>query len=443
MSEFKAFSAPGKALLVGGYLVLDREYDSYVVALSSRMHAVIRCVDPIESSRITVKSPQFHEGKWEFSIEFEDGSYNIVEENGRQNPFVINTIETILYYIYPDFKFNLEINIFSDPGYHSTEDTIQKESFLYHSKSITKVAKTGLGSSAGLVTVLTTALLSFFIKDFKLDENLNRIHNLAQVAHCHSQGKVGSGFDVAAATFGSIVYKRFDPILINELTNERDLNYNKELLKLIDDSNWEIKNDKVKLPNEIKLIMGDIKTGSNTPKLVSKVLNWKKSDPESLKIYTELSNLNNEFINCLNKLDAIDSTESYKELIKFISQHNTESILHSTNEDLAIFKDLINTVIEIRKYLREISKRSGAEIEPIEQTALLDNCLKLNGVLAGVVPGAGGYDAICLLITKDSIKNLKEISKINEDFSQVHWLELSEESNGIQIESIEKYINLI
>ena len=37
----KAFSAPGKALLAGGYLVLDPNYGAYVTALSSRMHAVI------------------------------------------------------------------------------------------------------------------------------------------------------------------------------------------------------------------------------------------------------------------------------------------------------------------------------------------------------------------------------------------------------------------
>jgi hypothetical protein len=35
------------------------------------------------------------------------------------------------------------------------------------------------------------------------------VHRLAQLCHCVAQGKVGSGFDVAAAVFGSLVYRRF------------------------------------------------------------------------------------------------------------------------------------------------------------------------------------------------------------------------------------------
>jgi phosphomevalonate kinase len=39
-------------------------------------------------------------------------------------------------------------------------------------------------------------------------------HNVAQYVHCFAQGKVGSGFDVSAAAFGSQVYTRFDPAVI-------------------------------------------------------------------------------------------------------------------------------------------------------------------------------------------------------------------------------------
>ena len=50
------------------------------------------------------------------------------------------------------------------------------------------------------------------------DENSRRLaHNLAQFVHCLAQGKVGSGFDVSAAAFGSQVYTRFDPKVIQPL----------------------------------------------------------------------------------------------------------------------------------------------------------------------------------------------------------------------------------
>ena len=41
---------------------------------------------------------------------------------------------------------------------------------------------------------------------------------------------------------------------------------------------------------------------------------------------------------------------------------------------------------------------SGVPIEPPEQTALLNTCVSVAGVVGGGVPGAGGYDAIWLLV---------------------------------------------
>lgn len=35
------------------------------------------------------------------------------------------------------------------------------------------------------------------------------LHNLAQYVHSLAQGKVGSGFDVSAAVWGSQIYRRF------------------------------------------------------------------------------------------------------------------------------------------------------------------------------------------------------------------------------------------
>lgn len=71
-----AFSAPGKAFLAGGYLVLDPAYSAYVVALSARMHAIIQS-SPVQQQQqdghalthIKVTSPQFAQGTWEFSCD--------------------------------------------------------------------------------------------------------------------------------------------------------------------------------------------------------------------------------------------------------------------------------------------------------------------------------------------------------------------------------------
>lgn len=51
-----------------------------------------------------------------------------------------------------------------------------------------------------------------------LSENdLALVHNLAQLAHCAAQGKVGSGFDVSSAIWGSQLFRRFDPEVLKPL----------------------------------------------------------------------------------------------------------------------------------------------------------------------------------------------------------------------------------
>lgn len=48
-----------------------------------------------------------------------------------------------------------------------------------------------------------------------------------------------------------------------------------------------------------------------------------------------------------------------------------------------------------------MGQQASVPIEPPTQTALLDDSLKVDGVLLAGVPGAGGYDAIFCLIADD------------------------------------------
>jgi len=48
--------------------------------------------------------------------------------------------------------------------------------------------------------------------------------------------------------------------------------------------------------------------------------------------------------------------------------------------------------------MRDMGTKSKVPIEPPEQTSLLDNCIAKAGVVGGGVPGAGGYDAIWVLV---------------------------------------------
>jgi phosphomevalonate kinase len=86
------------------------------------------------------------------------------------------------------------------------------------------VAKTGLGSSAALITSLVTALLvqaGLIAPDELASASSRRLaHNVAQFVHCLAQGKVGSGFDVSAAAFGSQLYTRFSPAVLQPLMDD-------------------------------------------------------------------------------------------------------------------------------------------------------------------------------------------------------------------------------
>jgi phosphomevalonate kinase len=102
----------------------------------------------------------------------------------------------------------------------------QLKPFLPTNATLSNVHKTGLGSSAALITSLVSALLLHFAiltpGDFsaQVTDGKRLAHHLAQYVHCLAQGKIGSGFDVSAAVFGSQIYTRFDPAVIEGIMKD-------------------------------------------------------------------------------------------------------------------------------------------------------------------------------------------------------------------------------
>ena len=83
---------------------------------------------------------------------------------------------------------------------------------------IRDVKKTGLGSSAAMTSSLVAAVLHHFNSvDIVNPSDLDIVHNIAQASHCLAQGKIGSGFDVCSAIYGSHCYQRFSPSLLTPL----------------------------------------------------------------------------------------------------------------------------------------------------------------------------------------------------------------------------------
>ena len=73
-----AVSAPGKVLLAGGYLVLDRAYTGLVFGLDARIHVVTQDIPTssgVTLNEIVVSSSQFQDAVWEYG-------YRLSERDG-------------------------------------------------------------------------------------------------------------------------------------------------------------------------------------------------------------------------------------------------------------------------------------------------------------------------------------------------------------------------
>lgn len=73
-----AVSAPGKVLLAGGYLVLDRDYTGLVFGLNARIHVHVKPLPTgsgVAISEIIVRSPQFLGAEWRYG-------YRLADSNG-------------------------------------------------------------------------------------------------------------------------------------------------------------------------------------------------------------------------------------------------------------------------------------------------------------------------------------------------------------------------
>ncbi|KAJ5160231.1 uncharacterized protein N7482_007235 [Penicillium canariense] len=480
-SSVTALSAPGKVLLTGGYLVLDRAYTGTVFALDARIHVVVQQLrrghrrGPSGSSAdakaavpgadaqasrsegeeqeaedtIVVRSPQFVDAIWEYGVqrcENGGGVKAVQKSSGPRNPFVETSLSYALTYISyvadsKDFG-SMSVTILADNDYYSETATSKGPAsharggrFVNFGVPLQDAHKTGLGSSAALVTALVSALVIHrTMQADDLGAGRDKLHNLAQAAHCAAQGKVGSGFDVAAAVYGSCLYKRFSPAILESLGDVGTAKFDERLFAIVEDVDPEHPWDTecvdfgMQLPRGMQMVLCDVECGSQTPSMVKKVLEWRKNNPKEADVlWASLQNNN----------------ERLRQELKRLAQHP------DANAD-GEFSEIATFIQRTRHLIRTMTRRTGVPIEPSVQTELLDSLTEINGVIGGVVPGAGGYDAIVLLIRDDPtvIPRLNERfenyqSAVEDDFGgkigNVRLLGVRHGSEGVKNEVLDQY----
>nr|XP_043606642.1 phosphomevalonate kinase, peroxisomal-like [Erigeron canadensis] len=482
-------SAPGKVLMTGGYLVLERPNPGIVLSTNARFYAILNPLHDDESATLTaewmdvmVNSPQMSR-ETTYRMSLKDFSLHCSSES--RNPFVEYAVQYSIAAAYATLDNNkrnqlhkllsqgMDITILGCNDFYSYRNQIEACKLPLSPESLAtlppfasitfnsgesnaenckpEVAKTGLGSSAAMTTAVVAALLSYLgVVDLprtsiighrsESSSDLDMVHMIAQTAHCIAQGKVGSGFDVSSAVYGSHRYVRFSPNIISsaqEAVSTRPLD---EVIGEVLKGKWDHERTKFSLPPLMNLILGEPGCGgSSSPSMVGAVKKWQKSDPEKAKdTWNKLSEANSALeshFNLLSKL-AADNWDSYKTVINCCSIYKSEKWIGQFTEasHLEIVKALLETrdvMLTIRCHMRQMGESAGIPIEPESQTRLLDVTMDTEGILLAGVPGAGGFDAMFAITLSDSNNNLTKAWSSHN----VLVLLVREDPRGVSLES--------
>lgn len=353
------------------------------------------------------------------------------------NKFVETTLKYVLTYLKSKgstLTSSSKMTVMADDSYYSQSSTSRpgQDGFSDFGCKLSEAHKTGLGSSAALVTALTSALLTWYTPASQPQLSQQVIHNLAQAAHCAAQGKVGSGFDVAAAVFGSCLYRRFSPAILEDIGEPTSEGFATRLQVCIDNLDeahqWdvEVASNAVQIPRSLLLLMCDVDCGSETPGMVRKILAWRKEKPSEAGLLWD------------------NIQQGSKDLCQILTR-----LSKSEGNDEKEVQELDDTIQRIRSLVRDMSTKSNVPVEPQVITELLDFCTELPGVIGGVAPGAGGYDAVALLVQNDA-EVVKELGnrlgswKAQEEstgitIGKVQLLKARQAYGGVRFEEVERY----
>eukprot|EP00605_Chrysophyceae_sp_TOSAG23-4_P002643 GSChrysophyteH1.ASY1.ANO1.2919.1 assembled CDS len=448
-------SAPGKALIAGGYLVLEHPNVGLVVSCSSRFYSTIRpiAIPEIAESNpnlankvmnntsivISVVSPQFRSQQC-YIYDWAAGSVIFMFLTAKGN-FATNGKNTAPFYSklveLKDNNQGLAIKLRAHNDFYSQIATLQENGLPLFSSSLKSipnfkacpvdaktgevvVAKTGMGSSAALTTSLVGSLLKYFHAIELLgpgntgyQEEKRILHNLSQLAHAVAQGKIGSGFDVSAAVYGSQLYRRFSPTgfsecmdaVLNQNNQGNNLNNSRLVYNSVTNNQlWSgCEAREFGLPNGFNIMMGDVAGGSSSTSMAKAVLSWKASGGKTAeKIWFQVlsayeTNYPDIYNMIIDTISELDSAKWYRDY--FQAKRNELPTQHQSHMD--IFHRIISVILEIkslfkltRQYLKKMGEEAGVGIEPDSQTKLCDATETIPGVMCAGVPGAGGVDAI-------------------------------------------------
>lgn len=400
-------SAPGKTLLLGAYAVLQKPNISFVCAVDARVWAR---AEKLMEKRVVLEAPPVDAKAWGT---WQDNSLALdsTPEEEKKLSFLKASVEAALEY--------LEYRKVAFRGVRV--ETYNDEAFSIGDK------KTGMGSSAASVVAAVASVLAEH--GLQLKDNLAAVHKLAQLANYRAQAKVGSGFDVASACYGSVAYSRFSPETLEHSFAE------------MMESDWDFRLEKMRLPKGMRLLAGFTGKSANTREFVKKVHAFdEKHHQEHALLMEELNGENEKAVLWLKKISDLSrkEAEKYERLSRFFEGKAAAPEVAMLEEELTAFREFKHAFENGRRLAKQLGEKAGIAIEGDEATALIGESEK-NGAFVCKLPGAGGGDSIAALcLSKEAEKKLKAFWQEKG----VRLLEVTAADEGAKEESEEAWDKL-
>ena len=322
-------SAPGKLVLAGEWAILEPGSPGIIAAVNRRVWVRLE-----EAEEFALKLKDFGlelKAEWNGELKWER---NLSPQEEKDTRFIKGAIETVAAYLGRIKPFRLE----------SWGEDVQVEG-----------KKIGFGSSAASTVAAVKAILEFH--GVRAEPQL--IYKLSALSHYQIQKKLGSGFDVAASTWGGVfVYRRFDPGWLIGMIEERDV-------KEIVNQKWPgLEVRRLPVPDGLRLLVGWTGESASTTDMIKQMNVFKERNyQEYQRIFKEIA-------------------ETVKELIQRWEAEDKKGIIELLKRN--------------RNLLSELTLKSRVEIETEKLKRLADIAEEAGG--AGKLSGAGGGDcgiAVC------------------------------------------------
>lgn len=352
-------SAPGKLMISGEWSVLEQGVPCLVVAVDSRVYASIE-----EATTVEVVLRDFG-----------------VNTTGQLTPsgLELEDSNTVLLFT----RYAVDVAVTYLRAKKVTIKSFRLETWADQTwvrDKAGKKLKVGFGSSAASVVAIIAAVLRLH-DELILDghevalPSKTLLYKLGIIAHYEGQGKLGSGFDVAASAFGSgggaLLYKRFDPDWLEKALKE------KKLLQVLQ-MRWPLLEHRtIPLPADLQLLVGFTGVSASTRKLVRQIRSFKQENPT-------------DYYRIINALKTV-----------------TQRLACAFEEDEGEERRILDLLEENRILLRELSEVCSCQLEIPEHRLMSNIAARFGGVAK--FSGAGGGDcAIGVCFSEEKGKKIIE-----------------------------------